>query len=465
MRLAIIGGGVSGVALASGMSRKGLQNFCLFDSYLKKKAPLKNQIPLLGGLILNDRRFVERLSIRHGQRDVPYYRSLLFGGAGAINGCVAALGAQAQWNTLFDRYSDIAPFSMRIPEGYQVRASVKGPFDHILSEALNESGLNETNSLYHNNEGHGAINIIRGRVFRPNLTAMLDFDRVVNDPVVAINERHDCVEVITSKVSYKFDRVVISAGVLGTLKLLSTISSDYLGDNHIKDHPNFRLKVKLKESKISDNLNLIEKSLTKKISALAKYIFTETGVMQGTGASYVVYKDFDNDGVVDTKIQLLNFTESGRLKSGDEGNFFDDYTGISFAITLIKNGSSGVFNTLDNNITFKYLETRVERELMDKAVRFILNIIHNSSLKEYVDRVIDEDDFGTAYYKANVYSGYHLISGHNKNGIWRLGKNLSFGNSERIFVVDASAFENFTASNTVLPVALLAEHWLMSGLV
>jgi len=49
----------------------------------------------------------------------------------------------------------------------------------------------------------------------------------------------------------------------------------------------------------------------------------------------------DNDGIVDVKIQLVRFSESGRLGSAGGKKLFDKAPGMSLAITLINPKSIG----------------------------------------------------------------------------------------------------------------------------
>ena len=113
---------------------------------------------------------------------------------------------------------------------------------------------------------------------------------------------------------------------------------------------------------------------------------------------------------------------------------FDDYLGFSFSITLIKDGTRGKFCTKNQSLHFDYFETDKELDLVFKAFRFIEELISETSISEFVDCIIDRDQFSPDYFKKNVYSGYHLIGGHQLNGNWNLNADLRLSADDRIFV-------------------------------
>lgn len=460
MRVAIIGAGAAGLSIINNFPVEKKCTYTIFSDHTNDRLPLLNRIPLLGGLLFGDTNYVARTEIVSGIRRLPFYISKVLGGATAINGCVATLGSEIQWREMYADRFDTDPPIFKVPAGYNVKPFVYCKLDQILHDELNKYGLTSCNTLFHNRVGHGPVQISRNRFFRSTLSNRLQKTKIINESVNGLEDTECSVKVTTNRASYDYDRVIICAGVLGTLKLLSNFSSLYNGDNYIKDHPNFRIKVKLKRDAPFESLNCVERNFLKKTELFANYVLFDKGLMQGPGASYVIYQDFDGDGVVDTKIQLLNFTEGGRLNAQRNKYQFDNFPGISFAITLINQGSAGVYNTIDDNITFNYFGSQIEKTLIQKAVGYVIELIKDTELAKHVDCIIDEDMFCQDYYLQNVYSGYHFISGHEKFNGWNLNSDLSLCGSQKIYVVDASSFDRFVASNTALPVALMAEHWI-----
>ena len=62
-------------------------------------------------------------------------------------------------------------------------------------------------------------------------------------------------------------------------------------------------------------------------------------MLRGTGATSGIHLDLDGDGVVDTRIHLLQFSETGRHKS--DGRDFCSGSGFSLSISPIQTMSSG----------------------------------------------------------------------------------------------------------------------------
>ena len=62
--------------------------------------------------------------------------------------------------------------------------------------------------------------------------------------------------------------------------------------------------------------------------------------MRGTGASSGVHLDLDKDGAIDTRIQIVNFTESGR--HGSDGKIFGEDPGFSCLFLPIRTESADI---------------------------------------------------------------------------------------------------------------------------
>ena len=82
-------------------------------------------------------------------------------------------------------------------------------------------------------------------------------------------------------------------------------------DLAIKDQPNVRIKFKINSQK--GTLNEIYSSTFKRLILGINYLSGKS--FSSSGATSAVYLDLDNDEVPDVKIQLVQFTEKGRLSS------------------------------------------------------------------------------------------------------------------------------------------------------
>ena len=72
--------------------------------------------------------------------------------------------------------------------------------------------------------------------------------------------------------------------------------------------------------------------------------------MASSGATSAAYLDLDNDGVPDVKIQLVQFTEKGRLSSDTSGGIeFDSNPGFSLGITILNPKSAGTLSIGESN--------------------------------------------------------------------------------------------------------------------
>ena len=459
MKIAILGRGAAGLSLVNNIQENQKKNFFLIDEN-KHKLPYLNKIPLLGGLAFRNSKFIEKINIETNGRLVPYFKSKVIGGATGINGCVATLGDIELWESLYKDYYDIKAPELKIPNGYNIKKYNSGKIEQKLKKIFDKETIYES-SLYSDQESHGEVFITRNRITRSNLSDLKSNIYLKEDSIKKIIYYNDRVCLITQTGEIlNFDKLILSAGVLGTIKLMSTCNDNYVGRNIIKDHPNIRIKLKLKDKYKKISLNIIEKNIFLKILMLLEYIILEKGLMQGPGGSYVVYKDFDNDGIVDTKIQILFFSESGRLGAVEDKYYFDDIPSISVSINLYKSGSNGVYDTKNDKIEFDYLGSKSEKIQLNNAIKFIHDLVNKTELKEIVDYIIDEDKFNDNYFKSIVCSGYHLISGHEKDNDWNLNRNLSVKDMNRIYCVDATSFPNFTASNISLPISLLAQNWI-----
>ena len=115
-------------------------------------------------------------------------------------------------------------------------------------------------------------------------------------------------------------------------------------------------------------------------------------MLLGTGATSGIHLDLDGDGVVDTRIHLLQFSENGRHKS--DGKDFCSGSGFSLSITPIQTMSSGkiVVDKLGCPIIEPgFFSEKADLDLMKAALSFSLNLLKSDPLKEYVEEIQDYD--------------------------------------------------------------------------
>ena len=165
----------------------------------------------------------------------------------------------------------------------------------------------------------------------------------------------------------------------------------------------------------------------------------------------------------DVKIQLVQFTEKGRLSSNtSRGIEFDPNPGFSLGITILNPKSIGrlSISKLDDRTLVKpnYFYNDEDLELCKKAIKFCLEF--GKELKDIgiVNEIIDlkliKNDI-EGYIKTNVFSSYHLIGGCTvENGI--INKNFNVTDLNNLFICDASVMSDFVSSNSHAPVVCLS---------
>ena len=145
------------------------------------------------------------------------------------------------------------------------------------------------------------------------------------------------------------DYVILCSGVIGTNSLFlgkhaGDIDDNYLREHNVglsvKDHSNVRVNVR--SSKSFGSLNELNETVSKKVLYFSP-AFLGLNTLRGTGATSGVHLDLDGDGVVDTRIHLLQFSETGRHKSDDKD--FCSGPGFSLSISPIKTMSFGENST------------------------------------------------------------------------------------------------------------------------
>jgi choline dehydrogenase-like flavoprotein len=264
----------------------------------------------------------------------------------------------------------------------------------------------------------------------------------------------------------KSDYVILSAGVIGTCDLLLRESArlEREGDSILKglaigggiqDHSNLRINVLT--NKNIGSLNEISDSFYQKLILLVKHYSSQPTLMKGTGATSAVHLDLDKDGEIDTRIQVVQFSETGR--HGSNGQFFNSsHPGFSLSITAINPQSKGsiVLDGSNNIVDPMFLSSKKDIELLKLALEFCLKLLRSSPISKHVLKIEEEESIEynpEKYIINNIFSGHHLIGGV-QNAI---NSDFEVNNTEGLYVCDASIFDRYVASNIHSSVVLMAD--------
>ena len=189
---------------------------------------------------------------------------------------------------------------------------------------------------------------------------------------------------------------------------------------------------------------------------MLKHICGFPTLLRGTGASSGVHLDLDKDGIIDTRIQIVNFTESGR--HGSDGKIFGDDPGFSLSISPIRTESKGYINIQESKkyINPSYLTVKTDIDLLIKALKLCIEILHEKPLSDYVLKIENYKQIQSnpeKYILEKVFSGHHLIGGMNKV----VNQDYEVKNTTGLYVSDASVFKNYVGSNIHSSVVINAD--------
>ena len=262
------------------------------------------------------------------------------------------------------------------------------------------------------------------------------------------------------------DYVILSGGVIGSCSLLLKEKNKKNNDKNnvlknidvgsdIQDHTNLRINV-LTNKKIG-SFNEISVSFYSKFLLLIKHLFGTPTLMTGTGATSAAHLDLDKDGIIDTRIQIVQFSETGR--HGSNGSFFSSSKpGFSISITIINPKSRGTItqNGEESIVNPRYLSESKDIEMLEKALKFCLKLLYSKPLKDHILKIEDLDIIQSdpkKYIFDNIFSGAHLSGGtHNL-----VDSNFEVKSSKGLYVCDASIFDKYVASNMHSSVVLIAD--------
>ena len=480
-KIVIVGGGTAGLLVAENLKHRF--DVVVLEKSKITKTPLLNRIPLLIGLLYRKKalEYVRKMEVvAQRGRLIPFFESCVLGGASVINGCVHALGSKSRWDIELQRFSlGFDEVTKAYEEIYtkrtfclrkkiKLRFAPQNTLDRSFFRALEKLGFPETGLLSANNSGFGAVINTAGLFFRSSVLSVMGKRKLKIYTGEYVNQirrtKNKQFEVISKSNNYLADYVILCSGVIGTNSLflskhISEIDDDYLREHNVglsvRDHSNVRLNVR--SSKSFGSLNEINEQFLKKFYILAKHLLGLNTLLQGTGATSGVHLDLDGDGIVDTRIHVLQFSETGRHKS--DGKDFCPGPGFSLSITPIKTMSSGKI-VLDESgapvIDPGYFSEQADLKLMKSALLFCLNLLNSEQMSEYVEEIQDyelaKNDADT-YIRKTFFSGHHLIGGC----AHLVDENFEVRAHSGLFICDASVFSEFVSSNIHAPVILLAK--------
>jgi choline dehydrogenase-like flavoprotein len=476
----VVGGGTSGSIIAKNLSDKF--PVTVFDRGQNLNIPLIYRIPLLIGLLfIKENKYTRRIYIRlHKNRHVPFFLPNILGGTSVINGCVHVLGSRTLWSKLFTRFG-ISPvdfdasyndlFTKRsVRHKIQIVEAVTSYIDNLFYYSLEKRGLKRGDVENANSPAYGPIWNTAGRIFRTSVLTLRPFNKCkvyssTDVECLVVDKGFNVIGVKANNQIFFSDIIILSAGVFGSNSLLlkkalrlsdhTYVDLDLSAGKRIKDHTNLRVNV---EARLPlGSLNEISSSSFQKFVLLIKHILGYKTLMRGTGATSAAHLDLDEDGEVDTRIQMLNFSETGRM--GSSGNLFSStHPGFSISITLINPRSMGEISLNNDVVTCEpnYLSDINDIYMLKKALKYVVELLNSEAFSMVVQRISQLDilkDDPENYITENSYSGYHLIGGcaHLVDNDFRVAK------LGELYICDASVMSEYTSSNIHSTVAILSD--------
>ena len=478
----IIGAGTAGLTIASQL-QKYFKVIVVEKSKLSKHPFFVFKIPLLGGLLFKNSKYISTIYFKSLGRNIPFFESNLLGGASVINGCVHTIGNRSIWNSVLkpfnSNYEEVLEsfyklFSLNKNENNKINIvkTSQNIIDDAFIGSLNQQNIPRGDMNYSNKEICGPILVTSGKYFRSSVMAFTNnklFQIFTGEKVdkLLFDSNGKVTGVKTNLKIINSDYVISSSGVIGTcdLFLKSKLKEELEKKNYLKnisigqdviDHTNLRVKVFANRK--FNSLNELSHSAYKKLLIIFQHFTGKSTILKSPGATSAAYLDLDHDGIIDTKIQLLQFTESGRLGSDGAKSLFDEQPGFSISITLINPKSMGAITIKDSsyNVDPKYLSSKKDIDLLNKALKYCLKLLRSKPLSDYVLEVVDEDKIENSpkdYIINNIYSGYHLIGGSHK----AIDANFEVKNTKGLYICDASIFKTHVASNSHASVVILGD--------
>jgi len=479
-KIIIVGGGTAGSVMARTLAENA--SVMVIEKSKNKTVPLFFTVPLMIGLLFNkDNKWVKKHTIKFGSnRLIPFFKSNMLGGASVINGCVHAAGIHSRWLNLLSRFeltkndleaSYTSLYSKKNRKGTIRLSEAKcGELDKAYYNALEEKGIERGGVEWADRPAYGSIINTVGRIFRASVISLKPFrDCIVKIDVkierLVVNDALKVIGVTDGSNVFLSDRVILCAGVVGTNLLLQNKAlrlsdKSYMdlgldAGQGVKDHTNLRINV---ESSVSCNsLNEIDGSFLEKVRLFGSHVLGIKTLMMGTGATSTAHLDLNGNGEVDTRINLLHFSETGRM--GSDGKMFSSsQPGFSISITTINPKSHGVIVSNGDKVSVEpnYLSCQSDVEHLKKALSFVISLLESESFRGYVNNISQIEEIKNTpeqYIAKNIFSGFHLIGGcsdliDTDFRIPRLGE---------LYICDASIINDYPSSNIHSTVVILSD--------
>ena len=482
-KVLIVGGGTAGLIIANRL--QGYFDVTVIEKSKYKNYPLFYKVPALITFLFRSKksRYIKARNFKLSNgRTIPYWESNTYGGASVINGCVHVFGSRKLWESilqkfnvtfddLLESYKFIYSENPKAKYKINLRLSHHNIIDESFIEALNLLGIPNGNLNFADNESCGPILNTVKNFFRTSVLSIISrrlFKLYLNEHVdhIIFNDTGKVAGLKTNLRKIDADYVIISGGVIGSCDLLLKEKNKSIVDfnnilknievgKDIQDHTNLRINV-LTNKKIG-SFNEISSSFYLKFLLLFKHFFGIRTLLRGTGATSAAHLDLDKDGIVDTRIQIVQFSETGR--HGSDGNFFSStQPGFSISITVINPKSRGEikFDEKENLIDPKYLSNPKDFEILEKALIFCLKLLKSKPMNIHILKIEDQnliENNPKKYILDNIFSGAHL-SGGTQNSI---DSNFQVKGTKDLYVCDASIFDKYVASNMHSSVVLIAD--------
>ncbi len=478
-KVIIVGGGTSGAVIARGLSLKF--QVTVFEKSNNKRLPYFYKIPLMNGLLWSKKNnYTNNTSIKfNSDRYVPFFESKVLGGASVINGCVHAAGSHVKWTELLGRFNlSRDDLNISYNELYsKIRAKgtinlceAKEKFiDTVFFEALNELGIMRGDVEWADLSACGLVYHTVSRLFRSSVISLDPFHNCVvklNHKIerLVVNDELKVVGVFDGSKIFLCDILILCGGVLGTNVLLketalrlsdkSYVNLGIDAGKGIKDHLNLRVNI---ESSVKINsLNELNVNYLKKLLLFFKHVLGFKTIMRETGSSSTAHLDLDGDSEIDTRINLLNFAEKGRL--GSNGSLFSSSTpAFSISINAIHPKSHGslILNGQNFFLEPNYLSNKEDMEHLKKSLYFVVNLLESKSFRSVISKIDQLEMIKNnpeEYIIGNSYSGCHLIGGC----AHLVDQNFRIDHHGELYVCDASVLADYISSNIHSTIVLLA---------
>ena len=391
------------------------------------------------------------------------------------------LGSESRWKPILKKfnanykdllasYDDLFSLNTKTKNRINLTPAYQNIIDNAFIKTLNQQKIPVGDMNFSDKEACGPILNTVKKYFRTSVLSLINnklFRVVTGETVesIVLDDRGKVTGVKTNLKLINADYVILSCGVIGTCDFLLRAKHEKLkGHNNalknlvigrgIQDHSNLRINVFA--NKNTGSLNEISNSFYKKLLLIFGHFFGKPTLMKGTGATSAAHLDLDNDGKIDTRIQIVQFTECGR--HGSDGKLFGEQPGFSISITAINPDSRGeiILDGENNVVNPKFLSSKKDIELLKLALKYCLKLLHSRPISDHILEIQEEyaiEHDSEKYIVNNIFSGHHLIGGSHD----AINSNFEVHNTKGLYVCDASVFGEYAASNIHSSVVLLSD--------